>query len=626
MLQCRPSSSLSWKLTISFFVFGIVVSYASFVVVAGAAEQALAKSAARRAAAAAQPVAAGMDIAYVEALEGAPASNFYGLVKSLRLSSYARTAIVYVMPAGSGWKAFSVPAGSSAVESSLAGNRTARTLDALEPGSARLVGSSRGRPFGPAIAAIGLPPGRDATRWAVGIAVGRTDFAEFLAENGFRILLLAAVLVAASFAVGRFFALRLTASLRGLASAAAAYAAGGTVVFDRGRRDEIGALSRALDDMKSELEAGKAELEERLRAMTAMNRIDRAVLSGRSGGALLEEVSSVAASCMEARCVSIALRESDPPGWRIAAHAHGPGREPDHDLVAFIGDHEVPASVRARWTEYVDVPADRTIERVGVPARVLSTGAEGRLVAVPLKVDGCCLGSLVVALDERAPLPAEKSRVVSMIADQAAVALRSARERDAMEDNFMGVIQALTRAIDAKSRWTAGHSERVAASVVRLARAAGLDEAEIRSLRIAAILHDCGKIGVSEAVLDKPGKLTAEEFALIKLHPTLGGKMIEGIKSFERMAPAIIHHHERWDGSGYPDGLAGEAIPLWARIIAVCDIWDAITDDRPYRKGMPLEDALLFMEAQAGTGLDPRLVEAFLAAESLPAIPRAATA
>ncbi len=196
-------------------------------------------------------------------------------------------------------------------------------------------------------------------------------------------------------------------------------------------------------------------------------------------------------------------------------------------------------------------------------------------------------------------------------------------EHEAREDNFLGVISSLTRAIDAKSRWTAGHSERVARAAVRLGEALGLPAAQLYTLRVAALLHDAGKMGVSESVLDKPGRLEPEELAAIKRHPELGASILEGIRSFESVTPAVLYHHERWDGGGYPAGLSGESIPLLARVIAVADVWDAISEDRPYRRAFEPREALRFMEDQAGLLFDPAVVGVFLE-EVVPSIAEAA--
>ncbi len=188
--------------------------------------------------------------------------------------------------------------------------------------------------------------------------------------------------------------------------------------------------------------------------------------------------------------------------------------------------------------------------------------------------------------------------------------VRSAlRER---EELLMGILIALIRTVDAKSKWTAGHSERVARHVEAMGRLLDLDDAQQRSLTISAILHDIGKIGVPEYILDKPGRLTDEEFSVVKSHPRAGADIIADIPSYDAILPGVLYHHERWDGSGYPEGLKGDRIPLFARIIAVADVHDAITDNRPYRTAWSPEEAKSFLAEQKGRMFDPDIVEAFL--------------
>jgi HD-GYP domain-containing protein (c-di-GMP phosphodiesterase class II) len=135
---------------------------------------------------------------------------------------------------------------------------------------------------------------------------------------------------------------------------------------------------------------------------------------------------------------------------------------------------------------------------------------------------------------------------------------------------------------------------------------------DTESIRIGALLHDIGKIGIADTVLQKPGKLTAEEYALIQEHPTIGGKILEGVNGFQPYLPVVELHHENWDGSGYPVGLRGEAVPLAARIVHVADVYDALTSDRPYRRGMSHQRAIDLMKPLAGVQFDPSVVTAFL--------------
>lgn len=176
------------------------------------------------------------------------------------------------------------------------------------------------------------------------------------------------------------------------------------------------------------------------------------------------------------------------------------------------------------------------------------------------------------------------------------------------------VVRALTSAIDAKDPYTCGHSDRVARLAVRLAQEMGADTDTLNLMYMAGLLHDVGKIGIDDNVLRKPGRLTDEEYEHIKLHPELGCNILSGLKQLEDCLPIVRHHHEQWDGNGYPHGLAGEAIPKLARITAVADAYDAMSSDRPYRKGMPEDRVNEIFRDGAGTQWDPAVVEAFFAA------------
>lgn len=181
---------------------------------------------------------------------------------------------------------------------------------------------------------------------------------------------------------------------------------------------------------------------------------------------------------------------------------------------------------------------------------------------------------------------------------------------------FAGVVRALSSAIDAKDQYTCGHSDRVARVAVRLAEELGLSANERRTLHLAGLLHDVGKIGIKEEVLRKPGKLTAEEYEHIKLHPALGYEILRGIKKIEHVLPAVLYHHESWDGQGYPHGLSGEAIPFIARIVAVADAFDAMGSDRPYRKGMDDNTLDTVLHEGAGKQWDVQVIEAFFRARN----------
>jgi putative nucleotidyltransferase with HDIG domain len=192
--------------------------------------------------------------------------------------------------------------------------------------------------------------------------------------------------------------------------------------------------------------------------------------------------------------------------------------------------------------------------------------------------------------------------------DQAASAVRQGREQ--LVQAYVEFVGSLAQALDARDQYTAGHSWRVSEYSRAIAREMNLPGDDIATLRIAALLHDIGKMGISDSVLQKPGKLTPEEAALIEEHPVIGRRILEGVHGFQPYLAAVELHHENWDGSGYPRGLKGEETPLAARIVKVADAYDAMTSDRPYRKGMTHEDALQVLRRHSGTQMDAAVVSA----------------
>jgi HD-GYP domain-containing protein (c-di-GMP phosphodiesterase class II) len=175
------------------------------------------------------------------------------------------------------------------------------------------------------------------------------------------------------------------------------------------------------------------------------------------------------------------------------------------------------------------------------------------------------------------------------------------------------VICAMNQLLDLKDLNTGVHSTRLAEWAVRIGRDLGLDDDCLRDLEAAAILHDIGKIGVPDAILRKPAKLTEEEYATIKKHPEYGWAVLRAVPGFERVSLFVLHHHEAFDGKGYPAGLRGEEIPIGSRIVAVMDSFDAMVSSRPYRKGLPLDEAIRRLEADTGKQFDPIVTPKFIA-------------
>jgi len=211
------------------------------------------------------------------------------------------------------------------------------------------------------------------------------------------------------------------------------------------------------------------------------------------------------------------------------------------------------------------------------------------------------------------PFEPEAADLIRPVASLIAAQRTNARHYAELKDLLFGVIRSLTSAIDAKDPYTRGHSERVGRIAVQLGEELGLSSNERGDLYLGGLLHDVGKIGVDDAVLKKPGRLTTDEFRQIQQHVRIGVEILSGLKKLAHLLPVVAHHHENYDGTGYPDGLAGDDIPLPARIMAVADAYDAMSSNRPYRRRLSPEQVEQNFQDGAGTQWDPKIVEALFA-------------
>lgn len=207
---------------------------------------------------------------------------------------------------------------------------------------------------------------------------------------------------------------------------------------------------------------------------------------------------------------------------------------------------------------------------------------------------------------------ADDQQLLASICEHTAACLVAIEATTRIERNYKDTIQALVHALEARDQYTADHSDVVAEWAMETGRRLGMDEDQLRDLELGAILHDIGKVAVPDDILNKPGRLTDEEFEVMKSHTVVGERILKPIGFLENVAPIVRHEHERWDGRGYPDGISGEQIPLASRIIFVCDAYHAITSDRPYRKGQPHAFARRIITENAGTQFDPAVVSVFL--------------
>ncbi|QDU90387.1 Cyclic di-GMP phosphodiesterase response regulator RpfG [Pirellulimonas nuda] len=302
-------------------------------------------------------------------------------------------------------------------------------------------------------------------------------------------------------------------------------------------------------------------------------------------------------------------------------------------VVDSVGDLAAEA---ACWSETIEAlaggPQDVVVCNVArsETADLVPPAPEGvrAYVAASLKKDGVVYGWLLgvnkrppktglstpsnsLGHDEIGSMEASLLHAAAVMLATHAANARLFREKEELIDE---AIHTLVGVIEAKDAYTCGHSDRVALVGRRLAEELGLSPKECHEVYLSGLLHDIGKVGVSDDVLLKPGALEPEEFAQIKRHPECGWRLLQRLKPLGNLLPGVLHHHEATDGSGYPHGLSGDAIPLVARILAVADGWDAMTSDRPYRAGMPLEKAEGILRNGSGSQWDSQIVDAFFAA------------
>lgn len=221
------------------------------------------------------------------------------------------------------------------------------------------------------------------------------------------------------------------------------------------------------------------------------------------------------------------------------------------------------------------------------------------------------VGAIAVFEQDPEMLGEDDLHMLETIADQLGGAIEQAGLFASLERSYFETVEALSSALEAKDAYTLDHARSITDMSAEVGRRLGMREDEIRDLKLGALLHDIGKIGIPNEILLKPGALTDEEFELMKDHTIIGERIIADVEFLQGVRPLVLHEHERWDGKGYPLQLKGEAIPLGARIIFVCDSWHAMTSDRPYRSALPEHEALLRLREASGTQFDPAVVEAF---------------
>ena len=351
------------------------------------------------------------------------------------------------------------------------------------------------------------------------------------------------------------------------------------------------------------------QAESRLHTLTTLFQVSNTLSSSLDLGNILDNFMESACEAMHASCVTVLLFSND--GDRLVVKAI---RGETGDWSMRIGN-EVdlkPFGLNELASGVSPFCAGTSGQMTAASALLAPPESQSVLVG-RLSSRGKLLGLVSISSLKRNAFsqPGQMDLFID-ITNQAAVAIDNAEMYEKLEETFWCTIRSLAEAIDAKDAYTRGHSDRVADYAEALARRILLDEEDLYAVRCAGYLHDTGKIGIPDAILLKPGRLTESEYAEIMMHPILSHRIIEPVEFPYDVKPIVRHHHERVDGSGYPDGLMGDEIPLGARIVGIADAFEAMTSDRPYRKALSVREAVQELRRCAGTQFDEGLVNEFL--------------
>jgi len=363
-----------------------------------------------------------------------------------------------------------------------------------------------------------------------------------------------------------------------------------SVRVDLQSRDEF-------EELASDFNRMAEDLEKQFGTLATIGEIDRAILSSLDTREIIETVLKRIPDILPVDQVRFVL-VSDRDGELVVYSS-----ESDRDLeLERIRTGDELLDIKASIKEKSDLVVQWVFERTGRIAGLHYT-------KIPSVAGEQLLGVLILGV--KAELNRQEKERAANFSNQLAVAISNARLLEDLDQLNWGTLTALARAVDAKSSWTAGHSERVAQISVRIGQEFGLEAKKLETLRRGALLHDLGKIGIPSSVLDKPGELSQQEYRLIQEHSIIGARILEPIGTFWDVLPIVRNHHERYDGNGYPDGLKGSRIPFLVRILTVADAFDAMVSDRPYRRCVRWLEAIETLKVYGGIQFDPEVVQVF---------------
>ncbi len=338
---------------------------------------------------------------------------------------------------------------------------------------------------------------------------------------------------------------------------------------------EMEALNSELRDRAREIGDANESLRQRVEELSTLNAAGQAITASLDLDETLTSIVGMTDVIVDASASAIKLMDEDGAGLQVRA-----SRGTYVGVIEAQGDHECPAG--------------------------------GSRIQVPLQVGEQFIGVFEVCSDKADAFSDADRALLTTLASQAAIAIENARLYEKTQRTYFETIRSLAQALEARDAYTRGHSERVTAYALHLAQTMGLEDDALDVVRYAGLLHDIGKIGISDAVLNKPGTLTQEDRRVIEAHPQFADNILAPIRFLQSALVAVYHHHERWDGTGYPDGLKGEGIPLAARIICVADAFDAMASSRPYRNAMSRAQAVEEIRKNAGSQFDPKVVDVFM--------------
>ncbi len=357
--------------------------------------------------------------------------------------------------------------------------------------------------------------------------------------------------------------------------------------------------------VKKLLEQMNRKLEKKMREQSILFTINETLAKTKNTSELYQTLVDLGASLLDSSMAMLWIKEEEADSLVMVA-SHGDVDRGLSEIPVMDARHPVVKVMK----DGIPVLGRNPIKHE--PQSGSTHGSDGCYLMVPFKIREEILGVLgISSQDIEAEVAHEYLFLLHILSERASLTVENILLYDSLFMNLHATLRALVRSLEAKDPYTKLHSERVTQWAVEVAKKMNCSEEEIESLTFAGHLHDIGKIGIRDQILMKPGRLTDEEYEIIKTHPVIGAEIVGHLGLLQLETAIIRHHHERWDGKGYPDGLKGDEIPRLSRILAVADTYDAITSRRPYRKAMSVEFACKEIIRNSGSQFDPDVVEAF---------------